>query len=290
MLQLFANLSAEQANLCSTVLAASGIGCRLQRDPHGWAVWVEAHQYDDAYRAMAAYFRENRERSFPEQRSPGPPPPYGARFIDALFAAAFLLAWHMAFALQGTKETVVRLYGASAGAISSGEIHRAVTALMIHADAAHLAGNMLGITVFGAAVTAEMGWGVGWLMILSAGVAGNLLNAAMYQSGHLSIGASTSVFGAVGILVGFQVVRRSRSRGRRLAVWAPLAGGLALLGFIGSGENVDIAAHFFGFVSGIAMGAGYALLARKAPARPLQAISLAAAFAVVGLSWAAGQG
>jgi membrane associated rhomboid family serine protease len=287
MLQLFANLSAEQANTCSTVLASAGIAYRIRRDPHGWAVWVEAGQYDAAYRAMAAYFRENRKDPFPE-RGDASAPSSNARFAEALFAALFLFVWHMGFHWFETQGTVVRGFGASAGAIGAGEIYRAVTALMIHADAAHLSGNMLGIIIFGAAVTGETGWGLGWLMILVSGIVGNLVNAAMYQSGHLSIGASTAVFGAIGILAGYQVIRRRRQRGRRITAWAPLAGGLALLGFIGSGENVDIAAHFFGFAVGVGMGAGYALFFRRAPGRMVQAVSLLLVFAVIALAWVGG--
>lgn len=288
MLQLFANLSAEQANTCSTVLASAGIRYRIRRDPHGWAVWVAAGQYDAAYQAMAAYFRENRKDPFPD-REAAPDPPSRARFAEALFAALFLFAWHMGFHWFETQETVVRGFGASAGAIGAGEIYRAVTALMIHADAAHLAGNMLGIIIFGAAVAGETGWGLGWLMILVSGIVGNLVNAFMYQSGHLSIGASTAVFGAIGILAGYQVIRRRRrQKGRRITAWAPLAGGLALLGFIGSGENVDIGAHFFGFAVGIGMGAGYALLFRRPPGRLSQALSLFLVFTVIGLAWVGG--
>jgi len=289
MLQLFANLSAEQANTCSTVLASAGIAYRIRTDPHGWAVWVEAGQYDAAYRAMAAYFRENRKDPFPDHRGDASAPPSNARFAEAMFAALFLFAWHMGFHWFGTQETVVRSFGASAGAIGAGEIYRAVTALMIHADGAHLAGNMLGIIIFGAAVTGETGWGLGWLMILVSGIVGNLVNAGMYQSGHLSIGASTAVFGAIGILAGYQVIRRRRQKGRRITAWAPLAGGLALLGFIGSGENVDIGAHFFGFAVGVGMGAGYALFFRRAPGRMVQAVSLLLVFAVIGLAWVGGR-
>jgi len=287
MLQLFANLSVEQANSCSTVLASAGIRYRIRKDPHGWAVWVAAGQYDAAYQAMASYFRENRKEAFPGREAASDPPSH-ARFAEALFAALFLFAWHMGFHWFETQETVVRGFGASAGAIGAGEIHRAVTALMIHADAAHLAGNMLGIIIFGAAVSGVFGWGLGWLMILVSGIVGNLVNAAMYQSGHLSIGASTAVFGAIGILAGYQVIRRRRQKGRWITAWAPLAGGLALLGFIGSGEKVDIGAHFFGFAVGIAMGAGYALFFLRPPGRLIQALSLFLVFAVIGLAWVGG--
>ncbi|MFO7838904.1 MAG: rhomboid family intramembrane serine protease [Desulfosalsimonadaceae bacterium] len=288
MLQLFANLSAEQANICSLVLASAGISYRIRKDPHGWAVWVQQERYEEAYQAMAAYFRENRDDLDPEMPERYRPPSEG-RFVEALFAAVFLMAFHIAFQYTGAHESIVHGFGASAEAIWRGEVYRAVTALMIHGDGVHLAGNMLGITVFGAAVTAEMGWGFGWLLILASGVCGNLLNAGLYAGGHLSIGASTAVFGAVGILVGIQMVRRFiRRKGRRLAVLAPLAGGLALLGFMSSGENVDIMAHLFGFAAGIGIGTGWGLCVRAEPGWGMQALSLAFVFCLIFLAWSSG--
>ncbi|HMA67034.1 MAG TPA: rhomboid family intramembrane serine protease [Desulfosalsimonadaceae bacterium] len=288
MLQLFANLSAEQANICSLVLASAGIACRIRRDPHGWAVWVQQERYEEAYQAMAAYFRENRNEldwEMPEKKRSF----QQGRFVESLFAAVFLMAFHISFQYTGVHDAIVRRFGASAEAIWQGEFYRAVTALMIHADAVHLAGNMLGIAVFGAAVTAEIGWGLGWLLILASGICGNLLNAGLHAGGHLSIGASTAVFGAVGMLVGLQMIRRFfRQKGRRLAVLAPLAGGLALLGFMGSGPNVDIMAHLFGFAAGIAIGAGCGLFYRAGPAKTLHAVSLALVFALIFLAWTAG--
>ncbi|MBS3758043.1 MAG: rhomboid family intramembrane serine protease [Desulfobacterales bacterium] len=284
MIQLFANLSAEQTDICSLVLSSAGIVHRVRKDPDGWAVWVEAHDYDAAYQAMMNYFNENSRDEWTDTTE-APRPQYDSRFIEALFAAVFLMVWHLAFDIAGAHEAVVQRFGAAAGEILNGELYRAVTALMIHADAAHLVGNMVGIVIFGTAVAAETGWGLGWLMILASGIAGNLLNAGLYKTGHLSIGASTAVFGALGILAGYQMLRRFRSRGKRLAALAPLACGLALLGFIGSGENVDIMAHLFGFITGLGMGAVYAVFCRI-PLNPFfQAGALFLVMGVIFSSW-----
>ena len=289
MIQLFANLSAEQANICSLVLSSAGIACRIRKDPYGWAVWVKAEEYDAAHQAMRDYFYENRQPA-PDQNAPQIRPRYDNRFVEALFAAVFLMVWHLAFGAAGAHEMVIRKFGADAANILNGEVYRSVTALMIHADAAHLAGNMVGIVVFGTAVAAETGWGLGWLMILVSGISGNLLNAVLHESGHLSVGASTAVFGALGILAGYQGIRRFRSRRNRLAGLVPLACGLALLGFVGSGENVDIMAHLMGFMTGIGMGAVYALFLRVPPNKYVQAGSLLLVFGIIFLAWVAGAG
>ena len=287
MIQLFANLSSEQANICGLVLSSAGIAYKIRKDPYGWAVWVKAEAYDAAQQAMQAYFYENRQPA-PDPDPSQNRPRYDNRFIEALFAAVFLMVWHLAFGAAGAHEMVIRNFGADAANILNGDLYRAVTALMIHSDAAHLAGNMVGIVVFGTAVAAETGWGLGWLMILVSGISGNLLNAVLHESGHLSVGASTSVFGALGILAGYQGIRRLRTRRNRLAGLVPLACGFALLGFVGSGENVDIMAHLLGFVTGIAMGAAYALFLRIPPNMYVQAGSLVLVLAVIFLAWMAG--
>ena len=87
-----------------------------------------------------------------------------------------------------------------------------------------------------------------------AGWLGNLINAAVYSIGlgqeHLSLGASTAVFGAVGLLsmLGFASKTQGDSLGRRLA---PLVMGVVMLGLYGiSGENTDVLAHLFGLIAG----------------------------------------
>ena len=86
-----------------------------------------------------------------------------------------------------------------------------------------------------------------------SGIFGTLANAWYQPPYHTSVGASTLVFGAVGILAAVRVVReRDRVRKR----WfLPVAGALALLAMLGTeGENTDIGAHLFGFLFGIILG------------------------------------
>ena len=116
---------------------------------------------------------------------------------------------------------------------------------------------MAGIALFGTAVCSITGWGAGWLIILITGSIGNLLNAYFYQTGHLSIGASTAVFGSIGFLSACQFVVKIRMPGQKLRAWISIAAGLALLGILGSSEFTDITAHFFGFLVGVFLGIFY---------------------------------
>ncbi len=74
---------------------------------------------------------------------------------------------------------------------------------------------------------------------------------------HRSLGASTAVFGALGILTGYGIIAAFLSP--KSAPWArailPIAGGFALLGWFGlGGPEVDIMAHIYGFACGIPLG------------------------------------
>lgn len=128
---------------------------------------------------------------------------------------------------------------------------RLVTALTLHADVVHLTGNV----VLGGGIIhllcKVLGTGLGWSLIFSAGICGNFLNVVLRHKQHLSVGFSTAVFGAVGILCGLEIVRRRKWQGMLLALGA----GLGLLAMLGtSGEQVDLGAHFWGFAVGGVLG------------------------------------
>ncbi len=138
--------------------------------------------------------------------------------------------------------------------VTSGlEIWRTVTALTLHLDVAHLASNLFFGVVFVWLLSKEIGSGVAWAGVVAAGAAGNFANALWQGPGHISIGASTAVFAAIGILAALR--HQWRPPKASLRYWAPLGGGLMLLAFLGFGEgNVDYGAHVTGFLAGIGVG------------------------------------
>ncbi len=255
MIQLYENMSAESADLCALILKASNIPFRTRRDGIGWGIWVHARDYRRARNALEQYFIENRGL----KRDADPEAAARAHGYAGIWAAVLLALVYFAVGRTGQTHSLWSHFGASAIRIVDGEVYRTVTALLLHADAVHLLGNMAGLAVFATAVCYFAGWGAGTLMVLFSGSAGNLINAWVYGSGHLSIGASTAVFGAIGILSGYQFFRRRKNAFHKTAAWLPLACGLALLGFLGTGDHVDLAAHLFGFLVGILAGIGYAM-------------------------------
>ncbi len=170
--------------------------------------------------------------------------------------------------------------------IRDGEWWRTVTALTLHADIRHLLGNLVFGVFFGIFAGRLLGSGVGWLAVVVAAAFGNTANTLLLDSTHRSIGASTAVFAALGILAGYVWRGRLMAQDRWSTRLGPIVGGVALLMFTGTGdENTDIGAHLMGFVCGFAAGMLLTLLGRM-PAPPrVQLAAGSAALALVALAW-----
>ena len=209
---------------------------------------------DDRAAALASLDAFDLE-SLPVVRAPAPdlgPSPLGLAF------AVLLVALHVAAGARGDGAGAMWFHAgsASAEAIVRGEWWRTITALMLHADLLHLVGNVVGSLVFVSAVGRWLGVGLGGAVVLASAAVGNLLTAQFYQVRHVSVGASTATFAALGVLSGLQMARRHRHRERGLRgyAWLPLAAGLGLIVMIGSGERADIVAHLAGLGTGVVAG------------------------------------
>ena len=144
----------------------------------------------------------------------------------------------------------------SVEAIFSGEWWRTVTALSLHADWSHLLNNLLFGSLFALLACEILGAGIGLTAICLSGVLGNLLNALVRPPEFSAIGASTAVFGALGLLVAFQWSQRHRLAYNRVRRWGPVLGGSVLLAMFGmtANERIDVVGHATGFLSGGLIG------------------------------------
>jgi rhomboid protease GluP len=240
-----------QAEQYALVLSAMGIQSLIMPEAKFMTLYV-AH--DDAVRAnaeLAAYDSENRQRP-PERVWLRPPMPRVevAMVYWVVLLFFFAAARHEAFSLDWLGAGAVQT-----GLMLKGEWWRAVTALSLHTSGAHLLGNLVFGTVFLMLLSQVTGAGVAALAMITAGTAGNVLSALVRAPEHTSIGASTAIFASIGLLAALRQARRQHFEFSALRNWTPVAGGLALLTFLGlSGENTDILAHVLGFASGIAAG------------------------------------
>ena len=170
--------------------------------------------------------------------------------------------------------------------IRDGEWWRTITALTLHSGVRHLLGNLVFGVFFGIFAGRLLGSGVAWLAVLLAGALGNTANTLLLDSTHRSIGASTAVFAALGILAGYVWRGQLMAQDRWSTRYGPIIGGLALLMFTGTGdENTDIGAHLLGFVCGFATGMLLTVVG-KMPAPPrIQLIAGGTALGLIAFSW-----
>ncbi|MFQ5828685.1 MAG: rhomboid family intramembrane serine protease [Candidatus Methylomirabilia bacterium] len=247
------------------ILDAVAIDYRLVQDDEGYSLRVSARDAPKAGAELADYDAEN-EGWPPTEDSPAriASGVSGALGYGAVLLAVFGFAQREAFSLDWWGAGAMQ-----AMLVREGEWWRTVTALSLHTDVPHLLGNLVFGALLGAFLCHQLGTGVAWGSILLAGAVGNFVNALVQSPLHTSVGASTAVFGAMGIVVGLQWVRRGSSTHRRLRRWAPLIIGAVFLGYLGtSGARTDVVAHLTGMTSGVLLGL---LLGTMAGRRPLAA-------------------
>ena len=86
--------------------------------------------------------------------------------------------------------------------IRAGEWWRTITALTLHSGPRHIVSNLVFGAMFGLFAGRLLGSGVAWLAIVLAATTGNVLNTMLLDSAHRSVGASTAVFAALGLVAG----------------------------------------------------------------------------------------
>lgn len=170
---------------------------------------------------------------------------------------------------------------------STHEWWRVVTALTLHADVGHLMSNLAFGVVLGYLASRSLGSGVAWASILVGAMIGNALDAAWMPDQQRSIGASTAVFAALGILSAYAWTLESATNLRWVKRLGPLIAGVILLGFLGAGgERTDVVAHITGFVGGCALGALLGRIPeRRFDSRWLQFAAGAFAIATTATAW-----
>ncbi len=237
------------------VLAAKDVDYEVCEQAGIWLLRVPAVDAPRALSELQAYALERRLK----RARLTLPIAFGGAGGGALMYAAILLA--VAYG-NGASWGGVDWLAAGAlesGAEARGQWWRTVTALCLHLDPVHLAGNLLFGSVAGTLCSRLWGPGVAWLSILSAAVLANAVEMAVAPAGERSVGASTAVFAALGLLAGYAWRRRLPLAERWLYRVSPLIAGASLLALLGAGsEHVDVLGHALGFVAGLGGGCGFA--------------------------------
>lgn len=263
------------------VLLAQGLSPTVRRRPDGVVLSVPQDEVERARAVLSVYESENPKK--PSERIE--PANTAGSLVGSAVAGILILLFFIITDISNSTVSWFERGSADSQKILNGEPWRTLTALTLHADVVHALSNAIAVALFLGAVSSVLGIGLGGALMLLAGAGGNLANAFLHGSAHISVGASTSIFGAVGLLGGVAVVRRGRVSGKRRA-WLPIAAALALLGMLGTGgERVDIWAHFLGLLVGGVLGILIALTTRRPPGRAAQWACGGAAAAVLIYCW-----
>jgi len=248
------SLTKKQADLQALVLDSRSIPCLIKPEGSVWQLLVPEERLDEAHNELRLYSDKNRNwpPSLPPSRT------LVENTLPTICVLILLATFHniTLIGLSSADMGFIDLQAlgmAHASAILDGQWWRLVTALTLHANLLHLASNL---TIGGAFIIflcKELGSGLSWSLLLTTGILGNLVNAIVQSPDHRSVGASTAVFGAVGILSTISMMRYRRHLLKRWFI--PVAAGLALLALLGAeGKQTDLGAHLFGFIFGILCG------------------------------------
>jgi rhomboid protease GluP len=269
--------SAEEWELA---LIADGLSPSLRSTQDGFVLSVPEGEEKRALVGLSAYEREN-PRELQETDEPLEP----TSWLPGVSVAASVLLF---FSITWNSNSMLRWFergAADADRMLLGELWRAVTALSLHANLPHALSNAVGIALFLSVLSGVLGAGLGSALVLLAGACGNLANALVHGSAHVSIGASSAVFGAVGMLGGLGLARGGRRKRAKHRAWMRIAAALALLAMLGTGgERVDVLAHLFGFLFGGVLGVLFAFVTSR-PGRLVQWGCGSAALAVLIGCW-----
>jgi membrane associated rhomboid family serine protease len=270
-----------------TVIAACDLPHWIDREGEEWVLRVEQPARERAERELAAFEQEEKARP-----APAPEPPAERVETLSLYVAGWLMSAFFLVQNLAGERWMERGVALSDAIVQRGEWWRTFTALTLHGDLAHVAVNIAIGLLFAGFALRHFGTGFTWLGIVLSGALGNLINAWGYRGeAHGSIGASTAVFGALGLLMAGELVARLASPHTR-SRWQlvlPVGAGLAFLAFLGVGEehgNIDIMAHLWGLVAGVPLGMAAAAGRVKERTSPrVQRVAAVVAAGLLAAAW-----
>jgi membrane associated rhomboid family serine protease len=289
-IEVFRSFDRAQCDDRAFMLAAVNISSEVDGGSTGYVVRVPYAQAAFATHHLWQYDQELRRRP---RVTFAPPHVYRHAWVGSAVYVA-LLALVAMFVVRGWwRPDTFSIGTLDAGAVQSGQWWRAITALTLHLDIVHLMMNLGSGAAIGFMASRQIGVGHAWLLIVMGAAMANLVEALLSMPGHQSVGASTAVFAALGLLAAHSWRTRGGAASSRLRRWAPLVAGAALLGLLGTGASdqvadtgTDLIAHVFGFVLGAALGILVALptISARVDAMP-QWLSGALTLALVAVGW-----
>jgi rhomboid protease GluP len=222
-----------------------------------WQIALDSAEFGKAARILRLYCIENRQRVPREIESPKLIFDWGNLWFFALLVVVF--------ALRETTLPALREVGVMSAGFFHGQWWRPFTAVLLHADAAHLASNTaIGLVFVGLAGGMFGTWRALGMSYL-CGIAAYIVGAALKGTDYRALGASGMVMGALGLLTAFSLAHFHKAD-RRKWILRGLAGGMLLLVMLGFDPRprTDVLAHVSGFAFGVLFGGAKAWFDHRA--------------------------
>ncbi len=240
------------------VLGAVGISSTVGFDGSGFLLSVAVADEAAARGQLQAYDSETRAARMPV--APVPARLFPGAWIGCVLYVAVLYGVALGVSKGWWRPDAFERGALDGALVQGGQWWRAWTALTLHWDGPHLVANLGAGVWFGYLAARQLGAGTAWFLTVMGAAAANFFDAHFGPSTYRSVGASTAVFTALGLIAAHSWRTRFHLPQRRALRWAPLIAGLVLLGWFGSsGEGTDLVAHALGFTAGCLLGALAAL-------------------------------
>jgi len=238
------------------MLGAVGIASVIVPRDDDFTLEVAAADVGRAASHLTQYEAENR----PSPPPPPAPPLHPHAWAGCVGYAAWLLGVAYVISKGFVRLDAFDIGELDAARVQSGQWWRAWTALTLHVSGPHLVANLGAGIWFGYLAGRQLGVGVAWFLIVAAGGLANLVEGLFGPPWHQSVGASTAVFAALGLMSAYTWHERLALPQRWVQRWGPLVAGISLLGWLGTaGQHTDVMAHLLGFGIGVLLGAIAAL-------------------------------
>ncbi len=269
------------------VLTAVGIDSERTFDGEQHVLRVPAALGARAAEELAHYAAEAQHARAAAARGAAPPADLPYAWMGAVGFVLVVYATSVALARGWGPLDAFSLGELTGSGVQQGEWWRAVTALTLHRDLEHLAGNLLFGVWIGYLAGRRLGPGVAWLATLIAAAGANFFDGMLGPADYRSVGASTAIFAALGLLSALGWRERYGMGRTGFVRWSPVIAGIILLGWTGSeGETTDRVAHGLGFLFGVGIGGalGAPRVRRWSSILP-QWLAGALTLAIIGIAW-----
>jgi rhomboid protease GluP len=269
--EIFRSARVAECNERAFMLYAVGIASAIARDGGEFVLLVDAADTVTASEHLRQYELERLNKP-----PPPPPPPklHPHAWVGSLGYALVVIGVALAVSNGFWRLDAFDVGELNSGLVQKGQWWRVWTALTLHLDGAHLAANTVAGIWFGYLASRLIGVGNTWLLVVVGAGLANWIEAYFGPSKHLSVGASTAVFTALGLLSAYSWRTRLAYPQRWALRWGPLIAGVILLSWTGTGgesldepgsggagQSVDVLAHALGFAVGLGAGAVAAVAA-----------------------------